>query len=171
MHIFRWTVSLFCGHLLFSYFRYVAWIHIEVPLWLLLVHVCSGISPKFVLSVKENVYSPCWPKEYLNNSTDSLKASVFISSKVTGLIDSAGKSSRQLEVPPERPRETQLSPAYIMSAFLCVKGGKMKWKPTRTALKSHKVWILHVLLFPGTIGVFQESTVSTLVYSPLNNVC
>lgn len=35
-------------------------------------------------------------------STDSLKASVFISSKVTGLIDGAGKSSQQLEVPPGR---------------------------------------------------------------------
>ena len=58
----------------------------------------------FVLSVKENVYSPRWPQEYLNNSTDSLKASVFISSKVTDLIDSVGKSSRQLEVPPGRAR-------------------------------------------------------------------
>ncbi len=68
------------------------------------VCVFREISKMFVLSVKENVYSPCWPQEYLNNSTDSLKASVFISSKVTGLIDSAGKSSWQLQVPPGRAR-------------------------------------------------------------------
>lgn len=86
---------------LMIHFHHVAWIHSEVPLC---VCVFRDISKMFVLSVKENVYSPRWPQEYLNNSTDSLKASVFISSKVTGLIDSVGKSSRQLEVPPGRAR-------------------------------------------------------------------
>lgn len=108
----------------------------------------------FVLSVKENVYSPRRLQEYLNNSTDSLNASVFISSKVTGLIDNAGKGSWHLEVPPGRARRD----AYIMSAFLCASGGKKEGESLREQ-SGRVIKCVFYIYFPGRNGVFQESTV------------
>lgn len=60
------------------------------------VHMLREICKMFVLSLKENVYSAHGLQEYLNNSSDSLKAPVFISSSVTGLINSRGKAASGL---------------------------------------------------------------------------
>lgn len=107
MHMFRWTVSLFCGHLLLLTFtmwpEYIQRF-LSGCCWSMCV---QGYLQSLCYQSKKMFTLHAGPKEYLNNSTDSLKASVFIRSKVTGLIVSAGKSSWQLEVPPERAREMQ----------------------------------------------------------------